>query len=174
MIIGNDYVFVQNPRCASSQMGRELERYGGEHILRKHSPLSDLPICYRPRFTFMFVRNPLDKLVTLYLRGRLTKQIGMTNGNFAEFCEKLLETSIDHSLSIKHIDFVGRYENINNDWSTALTLAGISQDRELPWEYRTPKKEHFLDFYDSHSKPLAEKYCGAQMELLGYSFPEDW
>ena len=69
------YVFVQNPRTASTSMGVELCRnYHGEYILWKHARYNDFLKTAsedeRRYFAFTGQRNPLDALVTIYFRSK--------------------------------------------------------------------------------------------------------
>lgn len=80
MIISHKYryVFIQNPRTASSSIGKELcQLYDGERVLSKHASYSDFLNTAskeeRHYFAFTGQRNPLDAFTTLYFRARHEK-----------------------------------------------------------------------------------------------------
>jgi len=176
MIIGDSYVFIQNPRSASSETGKELvANYRGREIMKKHSPIEHYSNPAK-LFTFAFIRNPLDKLVTQYLR--LHSKIhsdhplnNMASRTFSEFCKLYyLNKRVE---KISNVDFVGRYENIQEDFSKALRMADQKQIRPLPWNDKTPDKKPFLDYYTPELIAPTMKYF-SNMSKLGYSFPRDW
>ena len=75
MIISHKYkyLFIQNPNTGSTSIGYELcENYNGKPILYKHATYLDFEeIATREEkkyFTFTTVRNPLDKMTTIYMR----------------------------------------------------------------------------------------------------------
>ena len=67
------YVFIQLDQTASTAMARELcQHYGGEPMLWKHARYCDFMKVATPEekeyFFFSGVRNPMDALVSTYLR----------------------------------------------------------------------------------------------------------
>lgn len=180
MIIGDSYVFIQNPRSASSSMGNELiTNYRGREIAEKHSPIEHYSNPAK-LFTFAFIRNPLDKLVTQYLR--LHSKIhpdhplnNMASGTFSEFCKLYYASRNYHRRveKISNVDFVGRYENIQEDFSKALRMADQKQIRPLPWNDKTTGKKPFLDYYTPELIAPTMKYF-SNISELGYCFPRDW
>jgi len=67
------YLFIQNEGTGSSSLGEELKNlYGGREVLWKHAQLRDFEKVatqeQREYFVIAGVRNPLDRMVTVYLR----------------------------------------------------------------------------------------------------------
>jgi len=67
------YLFIQNEGTGSSSLGEELKRhYDGRDLLWKHAQLRDFEKVATPEqrqyFVIAGVRNPLDRMVTVYLR----------------------------------------------------------------------------------------------------------
>lgn len=178
MIIGEGWVFIQNQESASSQMGLELVHlYGGISIFEKHDRLEVLGD--PGRFSFCFKRNPLDKLVTRYLRQKYPPEANFTpiykdiaQGSFTDFCLAYYKLNAPRE-TVNNCDFIGRYENIQEDFTKALTLAGLKQKRPLPWNDRTANKRPFLEYYtEATIEPTMRHYHN--MAELGYEFPKEW
>ena len=67
------YLFIQNEGTGSSSLGEELKGfYGGRSVLWKHAQLADFEGIATPAqrsyLVIAGVRNPLDRMVTVYLR----------------------------------------------------------------------------------------------------------
>ncbi len=70
------YLFIQNEGTGSSSLGEELKGfYDGRDVLWKHAQLSDFEKTATPEqkkyFVIAGVRNPLDRMVTIYLRMKI-------------------------------------------------------------------------------------------------------
>lgn len=67
------YLFIQVPHTACTAVGNELRKYyDGKHILHKHANYEEFePMASdeeKKYFTFATVRNPLDEVVSVYLK----------------------------------------------------------------------------------------------------------
>jgi hypothetical protein len=185
-------------------MGMDLvDYYSGRPILRKHSYYTEFAENFPDNTyrSFSFTRNPLDKLVTLYLRARYPHEQEkrfhwlMYNNNipwqmeifkkgltFEEFCAKIptwksfkSHASVEaYKRSMEGVDFIGRYENINEDWSKALKMFGIPQTRELTSQKTTYGKKYFVDHYTKEVRSIITDYFSELMDYTGYEFPEEW
>ena len=112
-------------------------------------------------FKFAFVRHPLDRLVSLYHWGeQIAKTLGWENyDSFEQWFEecfvaeqwhekwgpqiKLL--TVDGKLAM---DFVGRFENLQDDWQYACKR--LSMDVPLPHVWGT-KRASWQTYYSSPS-----------------------
>jgi len=132
-------------------------------------------------FTFAFIRHPLDRLVSWYFGHRTTnpslpqyqvsfrewlltgthhwtldnlKQFGISNPlNQWEFVE------IDGEIKV---DFLGRFENLNQDFKSVCNLIG--REAELPHILRS-KHLHWSTYYDKDLKRYAEMMYEKDMNL---------
>ena len=137
-------------------------------------------------FKFAFVRNPWDKLVSVfYYRRRRYGQY--TSLNFRHFIKYKIKTlKVDRmlnrdsdalqynwlcDLSGKLVtDFVGKLENFQQDFDVVCDKIAIPQQK-LPHLNKT-KHKHYTEYYDEETKQIvAEKYA-KDIEYFGYKFGE--
>ena len=127
-------------------------------------------------FKFCFERNPWDKVVSLYFF-----RANHPNQKRELFNEFFMRSKIkfncynfpsytDNDSVI--VDFIGRYENLNDELKKICKKIGFDFDGWLPnakGEYRTEKK-HYTEYYDSKSRKQVENYFKKEIKLFGYKF----
>lgn len=74
------------------------------------------------------------------------------------------------------MDFILRFEHLNEDFMEVLKRLNIEAKRPLPQKNKTSGKDKvFWDFYDSpEMKQRASNVFGAFMEHWNFPFPEGW
>ena len=134
-------------------------------------------------FKFCFVRNPYERAVSDYL---FISRIRGLNISFLEFL-KSLEMQIQSDVVFKKdfdnwpmytindvvsVDFVGRYENLNNDLKMVLNQIGLQKNNyELPSINTSPKKYNYKDFYTGKAElELVGKLFKKEIDYFGYAF----
>ena len=131
-------------------------------------------------FKFAFVRNPWERLVSEYEfiltrpeHGRYKRVKSLAN--FNEFIHMQIPRSDAYQLNMLCdrkgrllMDFVGKLENLDQDWQTACTRAGIPY-QALPRKNVTERKP-FKDYYDSDSIQLVSKHWAREIELFDYTY----
>jgi chondroitin 4-sulfotransferase 11 len=143
-------------------------------------------------YTFTFVRNPWDRFVSEYEWrvqrspwGRRRKDI-----SFNECCKAFAKNELDvlyrpkqrihlwnqlnvieHAVgSIKNVNYIGRFENIEYDFNIICDEIGMKH-KKLPHINKT-KRNHYTEYYDDVTKQIvAEKYA-KDIEYFGYEFGE--
>ena len=187
------FVFTECPKTASSSI---ITAFESLNIYRssEYQTHSVLPLRFidtSEYFTFRFTRNPWDKMVSLYFfyrHGRVAKRIA--NGT-----QKSRQAIKDHKAAckqpimqwirnkIKHrkanrwafdnpanYNFVGRFENLQEDFDVICDKIGISR-QELSHENKT-KHKYYSEYYDDETRQIvAEKYA-KDIEYFGYEFGE--
>ena len=141
-------------------------------------------------FTFMYVRNPWDRLVSYYIYKFKKNYISMyehthgqcnvkkEDGEFKSFLCKFLTDDILHEdkhfciqssvWEMKEINFIGKFENLQGDFNTICDKIGIPRQK-LP-HYNKSKHKHYTEYYDDESREIvAEKYA-KDIECFGYEF----
>lgn len=132
-------------------------------------------------FKFAFVRNPWGRLVSefsyrMQKRQDIIKSYGLNNqSSFEDYIcairdrNKIIQQK-DYVTDIEGniiVDFIGRLENIEDDFKKICKIIGVSCKLE-----KTNKSVHkdYKQYYDSMSKKLVEKLYKEDIELFNYSF----
>ena len=150
-------------------------------------------------FTFSFVRNPYERLVSEYLYRNY-----FSHRNFRDFVLNRLPAPgwnddyrhVMPQYDMLHdsngrllVDFVGRFERLQQDFDEVCQRLGID-DSELP--HRNPSnkrsrnlkrrvrnfvfrngegdKRHYTDFYDDETRAAVSRLYHRDIETFGYAF----
>ena len=130
-------------------------------------------------YKFMFCRNPWDRAVSLYCWW-VTYGPG-DPGKFIDWVRKLITGHI-HSLKpqigwIKHkneiikFDFLGRFENYEEDFNKLCK--NLDMDLKLPHHWAT-KHEHYSTYYNDESYKLITEAFREDIEYFSYKFEEKY
>lgn len=133
-------------------------------------------------FKFGFVRNPWDRVVSLYLRREGAQMAGTTS--FEEFVSWIRYSSSTSIHPVPHVnqldwfvdpsgnllvDFIGKFENLSDDWSYVSKQLGL--DHPLPHVKKNPKrKKHYTAFYTGETKRIIGEKFKTDIEYFGYDF----
>lgn len=209
------FIFVHNPKTAGTSMESALSAYGNafnrsnyqkirflmtrKNILpswkyrhyHKHMKAFEARRFFSDQewnslFKFGFVRNPYDRMVSLYLfakRHTSTRSHDLVSkmDTFQKFADSLIsEERFQENREIFQktyfqdegrekfiVDFIGRFENINEDFPKILETIGISV--KLGWELRSDRKD-YREYYDSRTRKLIESYCEPDLDEFKYTF----
>lgn len=203
----NKYVFIELFHTGSTAISSELcELYDGEKILKKHSRYHEfLEIAtdaQKKYYTFSGIRNPMDVVVSEYLKirnnhkGRYTNpkewrrnggtlpdkmlklhhEITTHNLSFQDYFLKYFKLPYDNWSRLNHnkFDYIIRFENIRTDFSLALQKINIDPERELPQINKTSEKKIFTEYFTPDIRKRAVFVFGPFMKKWGYSFPQEW
>ena len=66
------------------------------------------------------------------------------------------------------LDFIGKYENLHDDWSELCKIIGIC-NIELPWINKTSKEHDSCVDLNPHTRQLVYERYKEDYELGGYS-----
>ncbi len=202
------YLFVELPRTATTAIAKELrENYEGHSILYKHATYEDfLRIAtdeQKKYFTFSCIRNPLDDVVSIYLKYRHNHRNSFTNPNnlkrrdpflrffdriklkftnkggveFSEFFLKYYHIPYNRWSELSHdtFNYIISFENLQDDFRKVLEIIGLPQVRPLPATNKTTgNKKEYLSYYTPETVNRAKRIFGPYMKKWGYSFPEGW
>jgi len=182
-------IFIHIPKTAGSSVARAL--FGGES---RHAPYSDFqranPHKFRRYFKFAFVRHPLDRLVSSFhfLRAGGMNEIDRrwaaeTLSPFADFREFVVRWIDEDTIgSFVHfrpqaafvadergtlqVDFVGRFENLDEDFRTVAQRLG--RDITLPL-YNQSGHRHYSEYYDAETTAIVRRVYVRDFRLFGYA-----
>ncbi len=139
-------------------------------------------------FTFTFVRNPWCKMVSQYFYIQRRKK-GKYKLTFREFILAFKSCSeseyINHKgIAVKFnpiqlpwildddgnciVDFVGRFENLQEDFNLICDKIGIPR-KKLP-HLNKSEHEHYTKYYDDETKQIVAEKFAKDIEYFGYKF----
>jgi hypothetical protein len=129
---------------------------------------------WRSYFKFAFDRNPWDRQVSAYHFRYRRKR---TPPPLAEFLQDAKRARLNnyeiYSLDGEPcVDFLGRFETLDEDFKRVLGEIGVKFDHALPRAkagIRTNGKP-YRDYYDSHTREVVGDWYVREIKLLGYSF----
>jgi hypothetical protein len=181
------------------------EHYDGTPILHKHASYPEfLRVAgqtERDYFAFATVRNPLDVAVSRYVKyktnhkgafstpearkglrvdnGDLAKFrfIQETNGSFEAYIKRFHRRPYNNiiNLSREQLDFVIRYEELQEGFSEVLRRLGIEQVGPIPMRNKTrQKRDDWESYYSAEIVEQAKRSFGPFMTQWGYDFPDEW
>ena len=153
---------------------------------------------YRDYFKFAFVRNPWDRLVSCHLNKfrengpglkipddvDVKLHVGMSFAEFVEAVHALPDESSNPHFRSQHTvfcprgdgvvlaDFVGRFENLSEDFDVAMRQIGVEGEIQLPHILRNKSREgrSYHEFYDDRLRKLVHERFSDDIEIFGYSF----
>ncbi len=142
---------------------------------------------FEKRFKFAIVRNPWGRAVSHYHYRVQTNKSNLASNtlSFSDWVHLAFEKQDADYLDTpkmflpqmdwitdKHtgeviVDFVGRFENLQQDFDTICKHIG--RDVALPHKKRT-KHEHYSQYYDDVSEKTIREYFQADIDYFGYEF----
>ncbi len=134
-------------------------------------------------FKFAFVRNPWDRLVSEYEFIRKQTDHGrhsrvMKLSSFADFIQMQSQRRDAYQLQMLSdkdgellVDFVGRFENLDEDWQKVCKSANIPH-QPLAHINKT-KHRDFREYYDHSSIDIVATYWADEIKLFKYKFEQN-
>jgi hypothetical protein len=129
---------------------------------------------WRSYFKFAFDRNPWDRQVSAY---HFRYRRKATPPSFADFLDhdrraRLNNYEIYSLDGDVCVDFLGRFENLEEDFRHALDAIGLKFEHELPRAKAGIRLDgkHYRTYYDNHTRDLVGGWYQREIKLLGYSF----
>ena len=176
------FVFVHIPKNAGSSMSTALSQKGGRHLRQydTHVPISIIYPEYQNYFTFAFVRNPWDRLWSMFnftiKRGWISETTNFDKWIQSSWITKACEyqtpikpitrkpqidwISIDGNVVV---DYIGRYETIDSDFEKICDAVGISVklphlNSTVSTNYRNAYSDFSYDFVLQNYKQDVEAF----------------
>jgi len=124
-------------------------------------------------FKFCFERNPWDRTVSSFFWQK--SRIRGCPQDFETYVRTRAPRDNRALYSIGGrvaVDFIGRYESLEDDLAKALARVGVTQALPLPRaksEWR-PKDRSYRDYYTGETRDIVAKRDAAVIALLGYEF----
>lgn len=134
-------------------------------------------------FKFGFVRNPWDRVVSLYERTEaLQMRDRMTFEQFVDWIDYSSSTCL-HSSPHRYqldwfvdpngkilADFIGRFERLDEDWAFVAGKLGIAAS--LPHARASARNRHYTDYYTAKTREIISAKFKVDIEHFGYEFAD--
>ena len=182
-------IFYKPGKCAGTSMYRRvLEPRGGwmhqKDYGKKFSDWMDQITDkeWEGYFSFIFVRNPFARLVSCWntIARHIPFKEYVKSGIIVNDVPKILHYQTQCSLletpdlSYKtNVDFIGKVENIDEDWKKLCSITGISYTplpRAKSNGGRGGTYPNYTTFYDDESREIVEKMYARDLEMFNYKF----
>lgn len=167
-----------------------------DHKIRKHSTAKEIKEVlgekiYNSYFKFCFVRNPWDRLVSIYYEAKkptncssnfqngkedpwYIHQIKAKELSFKDYLfyfkdewENYISMISDDNWSFL-VNFIGKIENINDDFRKICNIIGLRK-MELPILNKSGKN-NYASYYDNEAKELVRSIHRKDICLFDYKF----
>ena len=144
--------------------------------LRKAQSVIPAPV-YDGLFKFAFVRNPWERLVSWYQYVQKTPshEDSRPGETFAEFAGRFLAKPrraqwwmIEDLNGVMGLDYVGRFENLNDDIAYLCQRIGIKA-QTLPHRNKMADKD-YRTFYDDRLALAVKNNWTREIDAFGYTF----
>ena len=131
---------------------------------------------WRSYFKFAFDRNPWDRQVSWYLYKTKSKRVRPSFEHFMTSRARAYVSNhdiymLDGALAV---DFVGRYERLEEDLIAALAKAGVAGcGLSVPHTNATPNKDSersYRSYYSDRTRERVADWYRPEIALLGYGF----
>jgi hypothetical protein len=199
--------FVDIPRTSSSSIKVELQKsYGpifgkknlldrsfiAKQILPNHIPAIIMKKLlgsdqWRRLFTFTFIRNPWERMVSMYLYRKDKVKNIPHDLSFTEYIVRL-QSERGQGLFSYHgfyygnsdylidengeflVSFIGRYENRENDLKIVADTLGISGLGEIRTQVGRDHGFHYSTYFNKETQEIVGNLYKTDIELFGYKF----
>jgi hypothetical protein len=159
----------------SRRQHARLEKYAQSYALGEY-------------FKFSFVRNPWDRAISQidYLRqkfmeGRKLFSSNHYKENLWTYCNSSARIGF-HNLALNQIDyltlpsgalgvdFIGRFESLQQDFQTICPLIGLEPPPSLPHAINAKRDAPYHSYYDAESADWVRRRFSKDIKHFGYDF----
>lgn len=170
------------PRFAEPVLGWRAKLVCGQHFSAKQARNAMPQAAFDEAFKFTFVRNPWDWQVSNYAYALQTPAHSQHEaikslGSFEEYIRYQYDQRAPSQSSFVYdddgeslIDFVGRFENLQEDFQTICTTIGV--DAKLPHVNVSKRGRDWRSYYTDQSRHLVEELFQRDIELFGYRWDD--
>ena len=129
-------------------------------------------------FTFSFVRNPWDRVVSAYEYLNRSISISFKDFIFSDFVNPDVKwhygiTQFDiigDGDSTPLVDFIGRFERLQEDFNRVCKIIGI-RPVLLPYKNKSIHK-HYSEYYDDTLKEVVDKLYYKDIKIFSYNYED--
>jgi len=195
------FIHIHIPRCAGSSIDNSLGQYSitktsRDSLYEMFSERHIKAVCvenYKNYFKFAIVRNPWDRMVSIFHWGKQipkNKIAQWSERNFEPWLnggawkkavrseknevlipthgELMLDWVTDNDGKIA-VDYIGRQENMDEAWKVISSAIGIEYQK-LPREHGTKRYGNYRSYYNNNSRKIVEDYFEKDIAFFDYKF----
>ena len=122
-------------------------------------------------FKFSFVRNPWDRAISTYLHE--LQNLSLTSIAFEDWVEEKSSRSCraywDQSDWLLDMDFIGRYETIENDFQKICSQIGVEL-KLTHYPNNKTRRSHYSEYYNQRTRDMVASWFAKDIEAFSYSF----
>lgn len=190
MLVSDDYRFVFHhvPKTGGTSITSVLSKYCREYEgkLPQHKPVIDCIDEPKEYFSFAFVRNPFDRVVSAW-ENYLQSGPFVISNNYkkAETFDEFVERDVCGGISIVSecptqfsylsdgskilVDYVGRFENLTEDFYKIIGIIKVPLSI-LPKKNSGTLRDGYRNYYFPRSEKLVENYFEEDLSYFQYEF----
>jgi len=123
-------------------------------------------------FKFSFERNPWDRQVSFYAFKTRNRNPRPSFDAFNRSKRQAYVWNWDlYTIEDKvALDFIGRYETLEDDFRKVKDILGIKDELSLPKANASERGKSYRDFYTNESRETIGQWYKREIELFGYAF----
>ena len=139
---------------------------------------------YQKHFSFAFVRNPFDWQVSNYffikqsrLHTRYNEVKDLSFNEYLDWTKKNNRIHLQSDFITSNnnqkdiiIDYVGKLENIKNDFNYVLKQIGLGSNTNLKFTNKSKRSQDFKKYYDNYSINFIEENYSTDLENFSYCY----
>ena len=204
-----NHLFVHIPKTGGTSISHILR--GQLWLLNHHMPTQHLTAleCHQKsysscllwgrRFSFTFVRNPWDRIVSYYFYQRyvlsaisIISEKNISLDDFIKICFRDKEFAYFEYDGNKHkryigtpqlswitdangeimVDYIGRYETLNQDWEIIKPrlFPAPREGGVLPHINKSPREHDYRSYYSDETVDIVKNFYIRDIEYFGYKF----
>jgi hypothetical protein len=181
------FIFIHITKTAGTSIGNAIGLPVKHHLTAKEVIAKIGKQKWNEAYKFTFVRNPWDKMVSLYEYRRRKDKTKITSRDiaFTEWVKLTIGPLSDpfYYNNVKSfqpqvewlkddagnmtIDFIGRFESINDDFEQIRQIIGTSE--ELP-HLNATVRSNYRDYYTEETRQIVASWYHEDIEVFGYTF----
>lgn len=181
------FIFIHITKTAGTSIGNAIGLPVKHHLTAKEVIAKIGKQQWNVAYKFTFVRNPWDKVVSLYEYRRKKDKTKLTSRNipFTDWVRLTLGPDNDpyYYNNVKSfqpqvewlkddegviaIDFIGKFESIRTDFEQIRQSIGTSE--ELP-HLNATKRSNYRDYYDNETRQIVASWYHEDIETFAYTF----
>ena len=183
---GTPFVFIHINKTGGTSVDKALGIPAKDHRTVREVQRSIGRDKWTDAYSFAFVRNPYDKVVShFHYRVRTGRIEGTGESDFANWVERAYGPDPDLSIRIpekmflpqmewlagedghRAVDFIGRFETLDADFATVADRLGF-RGRTLPVLNVTANRRPTRDYFDRRSAAIVTTHFARDFENFGY------